>query len=1089
MSFNDFSRPVYEYRAYSKRDLSDRTLVDLVDLLERAFPPVYRVGMSDPSDKPLPKDDPRFNPPWLPERPPLPPRPVNENPFDLSPARLRSFFPRAHSSAQTGSTGTSADAPASGSSHEQSSNTSTDDHLSIYSAPTSRTNPPRAEHPTSHLRSGASTPLAQTPSASASASQRAGIRAFLPPLTPQSFASASAPRSDISTQSAPPLSAPPRSGHPRPTPPHPGPPRPGPPRPGPPRSIPPSNPDIRRDAASTPTSGSFARPMLPPASSLLHFTGTPPRTPTGNSTPTAAARSALVGLGWPGTGARTVTSSHGSGSASAVGVGADTRASRGPTPGPSSLVRTPSGAGLRDFPIDPVLLSDPLTVRDDQTFLTLFQPPASVPQSRTSSLGPRGPSSQRREVIVILSPSPSPPATEMDLDQPEDEDFLPDEDDEQAGGSQANTGPVSRTGGAAYVSRAEIEAHRNGPSMGQYRVYEFGEIILYVFEPHVPLERLTEALTPGAALAYCGRLSILLFAGKRSAKAVMAMIKKLREFFNFMQTYVFELKRMIDTTSADVESVLQQIVRDFAELRRRGIQIRMRPWFFYLFVRHNWYYWMEARWGDHRALQTRTNLHSGAISPPPHSEPSQLPTQLAQSSRVASIQASQSERAAPQASTSSRRALPPASSRPLQIGSAAPGSASRSNAGRAADNAAPPAASGSGQGKGKARAAPPPTNQPAAQPSDPRAPPPHAPPPHAPSPRAPPSCAPPPRTPQSTTHGSALVPHVSLPQLPRLPSLSALRAPRLPSSVRAERLAVSAVGGRSGRAAGSAGARGSNPRNPVAPAGDEIVPSDSVSHPDHDNGLTTPTGHEMAREQRAHHERNIQLSEEQLQFERRRLEIQLGFLAQEQEGVQRERELRMAQSEQERHVKEQEAYQRMALAQEQSTMDLVGRRVDIVNSSISSQHSMLLATAEMLARTVGTNDPNFRTAANQLVRTSGAPMRINLQTVTDRVRRQVNRRMVNLPSSSQLMLPPPDYTSEAGSSSSNQQRLLTNRSRSSTVVATQSESQIQQMAPDQDDQEMTPAELLEDPAQGEGTIEAIVDVEDDDEVDDLYADD
>ncbi|KAG8732561.1 hypothetical protein FRC10_000851, partial [Ceratobasidium sp. 414] len=57
--------------------------------------------MSDPPDYPLPKEDPRYNPPWLPEDPPLPPLPVNNPPFNLALNSSSGAPLRPHSVVQT----------------------------------------------------------------------------------------------------------------------------------------------------------------------------------------------------------------------------------------------------------------------------------------------------------------------------------------------------------------------------------------------------------------------------------------------------------------------------------------------------------------------------------------------------------------------------------------------------------------------------------------------------------------------------------------------------------------------------------------------------------------------------------------------------------------------------------------------------------------------------------------------------------------------------------------------------------------------------------------------------------------------------
>jgi hypothetical protein len=46
----NFARLVSEYRTYSSRDLPDRHLSELVDLLDQLFPSLYKADMSDPPE-------------------------------------------------------------------------------------------------------------------------------------------------------------------------------------------------------------------------------------------------------------------------------------------------------------------------------------------------------------------------------------------------------------------------------------------------------------------------------------------------------------------------------------------------------------------------------------------------------------------------------------------------------------------------------------------------------------------------------------------------------------------------------------------------------------------------------------------------------------------------------------------------------------------------------------------------------------------------------------------------------------------------------------------------------------------------------
>jgi hypothetical protein len=48
MSSVNFTRLVSEYRAYSSRELPDRHIFELVDLLDQIFPSLYKADMADP---------------------------------------------------------------------------------------------------------------------------------------------------------------------------------------------------------------------------------------------------------------------------------------------------------------------------------------------------------------------------------------------------------------------------------------------------------------------------------------------------------------------------------------------------------------------------------------------------------------------------------------------------------------------------------------------------------------------------------------------------------------------------------------------------------------------------------------------------------------------------------------------------------------------------------------------------------------------------------------------------------------------------------------------------------------------------------
>jgi hypothetical protein len=271
-----------------------------------------------------------------------------------------------------------------------------------------------------------------------------------------------------------------------------------------------------------------------------------------------------------------------------------------------------------------------------------------------------------------------------------------------------------------------------------------------------------------------------------------------------------------------------------------------------------------------------------------------------------------------------------------------------------------PSAGGSsrrGKGKGKARAPPPPAQDPGHN---------TAVGPHLPS--APPSA-------HSNTASNASV--------SRKPSASLLRAPRNPTSARSSRKALSSV---------SSG--GSRPPH-VAPSisrpstgygyEDLGLGDDAWKHSD----VTDGGAHEQTRNYRFQTKRSLQLRQQQVEYERRAMEIRLQMLEREQMGIHHERTQRMAIAEQEQQSHERERQHRMHLTQEHETMDQVASRVNILQSSVSAQHNMLLSTTNMLANTIGTDNEEFRRISSRLVEAAINPLRIDIPEMMNQTRGQL----------------------------------------------------------------------------------------------------
>ncbi|KAG9091273.1 hypothetical protein FRC06_000641 [Ceratobasidium sp. 370] len=82
VTFTEFHHLHLAYRSYLNIPSQHRRLIDLSDILDKLFP---IDDMADPPDFPIPKNDPRFNPPWIPQEPPHPePTHDDEPTFNLA---------------------------------------------------------------------------------------------------------------------------------------------------------------------------------------------------------------------------------------------------------------------------------------------------------------------------------------------------------------------------------------------------------------------------------------------------------------------------------------------------------------------------------------------------------------------------------------------------------------------------------------------------------------------------------------------------------------------------------------------------------------------------------------------------------------------------------------------------------------------------------------------------------------------------------------------------------------------------------------------------------------------------------------------
>ncbi|KAG9080871.1 hypothetical protein FRC06_006049 [Ceratobasidium sp. 370] len=825
-------------------------------------------------------------------------------------------------------------------------------------------------------------PQVQVPFFSAGPHQRSFP--MLPPLTPASFARGSVPGNQISrTLDLPPTTASasgrffgsiPASITAPPAPPHPQP--------------------------------------LAPAPARLN---TPARTLPAILDRSSARSVAPLGLGRPGDHAR--TSSIASSYTSAPGPNSHTP--RAPTFAPSTgsasapstesvhTPNTPNSSPALHWPstraVDRSLNSDP----------GVIDSPKSVPMPplghnhRISSYGvppiPRAASRPppgdhhvprpRDEIMVTSSPEPETGAIEMgagsghgndalyDGDGDEDEDENENEDeDEQAEveltGVEAATGGMPRPGGEPYLPEEEREEKLSKRRMGRYLMYE---LCLMVHELYHPLSSLqasfNSAMRPGGSREYFEHTSRTLFNGSRSPSSVQGISRRLKAIFNDIKTFSNHYS-ISDFDFSDTDELLRLLTQRINWLKGLKISIGINAWQLLVFIRHSWYHWMRARLDDHPAMQTTTDLRSGAISPA-HSAPPRLPTQppLGLRTSQSAVPSWERETSVQPPWSSAGSYYPPSSNpgprdRPLPSSSASvPSRPNQNKKDKVKD-----------KGKGKARASPTPLPPPAQDPRNNLAVDSYL-------LSAPPSVG-------ASTRGDT----ASNASAPRNPSTHSLRTPRNPTSVRSSRKALSSIGSGSSRPS-----RAAPPASrPSTNHGDEGLGIDRQSQGADwlDNNLTDVNAHEMARDQRVYRKRALQLSQQQLEFERRAMEIRLQILVKEQEGIERERRQRMQIAEEERRQRmriaeeEQQSHQEerqhhMHMAQENTSMNHVTSRVNIIQSSVSRQHEMLLSTTNMLVSTFGPDHPHVQRVANHLVNVSTSSLQVDVPDMMNQERTQL----------------------------------------------------------------------------------------------------
>ncbi|KAG8706754.1 hypothetical protein FRC08_000877 [Ceratobasidium sp. 394] len=820
MASAKFTRFLSEYRSLtSKRDNCDRQIVDLANLLDQIFPSLYHANMSDPPDYPLPKEDPRYNPPWLPEDPPLPPLPINDPPFNLA-SNLSAAPSRSHPVVQP-----SMNHPRASDGRVDNVVTEPNPSLNVQFTSNTPSNPAGDENmhllyraAAGHLHPSAN-PAPQVPFLSAGAPHQRSFP-ILPPLTPASFAPPHSTTSAASHNYATPGIS---GSHYGPTPPVTTPSVFATPTlptvDSASSSLPP--PGLQRSTAPTPShSSADARP----ASAAPARTTAPPMAlqpaPPGRNRPTAHMRTSSIASSYTSASAfgpnprnpRALTSPPATSSAAST-ESVNTPSTSGlaqvlqwPSTHATNRSSGPSAAGSSKSQPPPSLLNRSqlmLGARSQTTGVSnapihsgtrgaAFSPRVALPPLLGKHHAPQPPPPppppaelQPSEDVAMATLSPEPTGVDMGgnpgdgngdgdflLDEGEgwDEDEGEGEEDEETegeGNTEVETGlrkgakPHRKPGGEPYITEEESNELFSKRRRGPYRMAEFGYVVHDVFAPSAPDSAWREALTAGSNTRLFQRMAHDIFRGSRTPASVSRLFKKLKSIYTSIQTYSesFPLPQPEDFHPDREQETLERITRQLDQLEATGgVELDVNAWQLYVFTRSNWIRWMRTRLEDSAAMTTSTDLHSSNISPP-----------RSRSSR------------GPRPSGSSRASRPPASShapQPSASSSRVPQSSASSSRAPApppfasSSHVPPPASatesSSASKRKGKA---------PAREPQENTIVGPHLPP--------------------APGSSSASIPG-DTPDA-RKPRGSSLRAPRNPTTGRSSRKALSSVGSASGR--------------------------------------------------------------------------------------------------------------------------------------------------------------------------------------------------------------------------------------------------------------------------------------------------
>ncbi|KAG9078777.1 hypothetical protein FS749_009165 [Ceratobasidium sp. UAMH 11750] len=504
VSFSEFCHLRSVYHTYQKTPAPYRRLGDLSDILDKLFP---LDEMSDPPDFPLPKDDPRFNPPWIPQEPPQP-EPIHDDEptFDLA-HDYPTSVPRPPSSTQSS---VSHARTSGGGRHENTNptrNSDVNDPLaaaSTSSAPaghpeqsaSSRRRRPRPR-PRSSVPQSSSGQVPNVPFVDANASA-SNQRPVLPPISTYPWPPDQASRS-ASTTSAP-------TGAP--------------------------GPAVRNDP--TPSAippGIFTWPM--PSPNVTSAYPAPTR-------PSAALAGAAGSFG------SASVSGHGGNhpaTASGPSVPADSAPDAAgsphllypPGPFPSHNYSTPGTQASAVAPAQ--YLSQPPASQSEPIVITLSPSPLPMeldhggqPESQPESQVELQPGSQAESQVELQpgSQAESQPGLPLNSQTTLQFESLPgfelenDVDDEHEEEATVGAGGTrARPGGQPYISPDALTELLRFPRKGRhYTVAEWGIIIWFLFHPDSPLQRLRDALTPGGYRAIFTEVCTLTH--KRNAAPLLA---------------------------------------------------------------------------------------------------------------------------------------------------------------------------------------------------------------------------------------------------------------------------------------------------------------------------------------------------------------------------------------------------------------------------------------------------------------------------------------------------------------------------------------------------------------------------------------